>query len=476
MATKIFILIFSTLVLTLAAHPQATSSTAEVVTVYSQNEKFYLRSIPYDNEYPTLRGVTSVYEKGVETPSYTFERGFDSVERESNNLVLSDDGQIIFYVIPWGANEKDEALKSITVYKQGKLVKAYTASEITGCDLTKKRCDLVYSNFREVVDEKLSKLGTRNYRKVLKQGVNEQERFLSDFALFSDSSNFYLVDSNKKLHTFDLLTGGRIESVPFRDAFDKVKGKAKFNKVEIVNPDVPFYPDFPKLQDGSETAQALAKFIGMKAASNVGTTDEKFRLYNIEIEAIIARDGSISIDKIEIEDGLPKDKILDFFKSNKFTLDGLPIVFPKWRYTDYLFFRKSDDNLARKEKSVQEISRREELQKRLIAEKIGERYIPKDLGEAFLELDKELPEIDRKEMAALKTRNDMITYHHGLGTWLRNNWGLWGGSRLQKYFTDKGIGHPDDMSSIVLFYYWDWLKGNKDSWKEWEKNPKQKIF
>jgi hypothetical protein len=476
MATKIFILIFSTLVLTITAQPQATASTAEVVIVYSQNEKFYLRSIPYDNEYPSSRGITNVYEKGHETPLYSFERGFDSVERDSNNLVLSDDGQIIFYVIPWGANEKDETLKSITVYKQGKLVKTYTASEVTGCDLTKKRCDLVYSNFREVVDEKLSNFGSAKYKRVFKPGVNEQEKFLNDFALFSDSNKFYLVDSNKKMHTFDLLTGSLTESLPFHDAFEQIKGKGRFNKVEIVKHSVPFYPDFPKLKDGSETAQALAKFIGMKAASNVGSKDEKFRLYNIEIETIIARDGSVSIDKIEIEDGLPKEKILDFFKSNKFALDGLPIVFPKWRYTDYLFFRKSDDNLARKEKSDQEIVRREELQKRLIAEKIGDQYIPKDLGDAFLELDKELPEVDRTEMAALKSRKDMITYHHGLGTWLRNNWGLWGGSRLQKYFTDKGILHPDDMSSVVLFYYWDWLKGNKDSWKEWEKNPKQKIF
>jgi hypothetical protein len=59
---------------------------------------------------------------------------------------------------------------------------------------------------------------------------------------------------------------------------------------------------------------------------------------------------------------------------------------------------------------------------------------------------------------------------------MRNNWGLWGGSRLQKYFTEKGVGHPDEMSSVILFFYWDWLQGNKDSWKKWETNPKQKLF
>ena len=75
-------------------------------------------------------------------------------------------------------------------------------------------------------------------------------------------------------------------------------------------------------------------------------------------------------------------------------------------------------------------------------------------------------------MTALAKRDDMIAYHLGLGMWMRNNWGLWGGSRLQKYFREKGIGDPEEMSSVILFLYWDWLHGNKEISKEWEKNPK----
>lgn len=79
-------------------------------------------------------------------------------------------------------------------------------------------------------------------------------------------------------------------------------------------------------------------------------------------------------------------------------------------------------------------------------------------------------------MKALKDGKGMIEYHFGLGMWMRNNWGLWGGSRLQKYFTDRGTAHPDDMSSVVLFYYWHWLRGDKEKWKEWEKNPKLELY
>ena len=59
------------------------------------------------------------------------------------------------------------------------------------------------------------------------------------------------------------------------------------------------------------------------------------------------------------------------------------------------------------------------------------------MQDCFIQLDKILPEKDRTEIKNLKSRDETIKYHHGLGVWLRNNWGLWGGSRLQKYFLDK---------------------------------------
>ena len=52
------------------------------------------------------------------------------------------------------------------------------------------------------------------------------------------------------------------------------------------------------------------------------------------------------------------------------------------------------------------------------------------------------------------SESDMIQYHHGFGTWLRNNWGLWKGSRLSLWFNHKGIRHPDDMSGIILRSFW----------------------
>ncbi|MEI8349971.1 MAG: DUF6794 domain-containing protein [Candidatus Omnitrophota bacterium] len=80
-------------------------------------------------------------------------------------------------------------------------------------------------------------------------------------------------------------------------------------------------------------------------------------------------------------------------------------------------------------------------------------YIPKDLEECFKELKTMLQPSLVAEMKA-KPEKEMIGYHHGLGMWIRNNWGLWSDSRLKKYFNNLGIRHPDDMSSIILNSFW----------------------
>jgi len=53
----------------------------------------------------------------------------------------------------------------------------------------------------------------------------------------------------------------------------------------------------------------------------------------------------------------------------------------------------------------------------------------------------------------------MSQYHFGLGMGMRNEWGLWGGSRLAKWFNAQGITHPDDMSGIILHSFWRHLNG-----------------
>jgi hypothetical protein len=85
-------------------------------------------------------------------------------------------------------------------------------------------------------------------------------------------------------------------------------------------------------------------------------------------------------------------------------------------------------------------------------------HIPKNLDECFAELDRMIhPDLIKKMRSEPQT--EMIQYHFGLGMWMRNNWELWGDSRLCKFFNNIGIQHPDDMSGIILNSYWAHLNG-----------------
>ena len=85
-------------------------------------------------------------------------------------------------------------------------------------------------------------------------------------------------------------------------------------------------------------------------------------------------------------------------------------------------------------------------------------YIPLNLEDSFSELKKMLHSDLLKEMKEGSEQN-MVMYHRSLGMWMRNNWGLWGGSRLSKYLNGIGIFHPDDMSGIILHSFWRHLNG-----------------
>lgn len=78
---------------------------------------------------------------------------------------------------------------------------------------------------------------------------------------------------------------------------------------------------------------------------------------------------------------------------------------------------------------------------------------PPDLDSCLVTLEHELSTELQAEMKA-GTETDMIRYHFSTGMWMRNEWGLWSGSRLSRWFNDRGIFHPDDMSGIILTSFW----------------------
>jgi hypothetical protein len=118
---------------------------------------------------------------------------------------------------------------------------------------------------------------------------------------------------------------------------------------------------------------------------------------------------------------------------------------------------------------------------KFITDTIDGVYIPKDLEDCFKQIDSFWS--DSTKLKVKNRTEDEFTgkAHFGFGMWMRNNWRLWGGSRLSKYFNELGIDHPDDMSGIILNSYHRYLNSKeinlneqilkyKEYWKELRRN------
>lgn len=79
--------------------------------------------------------------------------------------------------------------------------------------------------------------------------------------------------------------------------------------------------------------------------------------------------------------------------------------------------------------------------------------IPENLEQCFGTL-KQMFGAEELEKICTGPESNMVRYHHGLGRWLRNNWGLWGESKLKEHLKKIGLWHADDMSSVILDSFW----------------------
>jgi hypothetical protein len=82
---------------------------------------------------------------------------------------------------------------------------------------------------------------------------------------------------------------------------------------------------------------------------------------------------------------------------------------------------------------------------------------PTTLEETFIYLDNIFDDTSKYGFMTLPEDVATSRLHFGLGMWIRNNWGLWKGSKLKQYFLDKGIRNPDNMSGIILTSYHRYL-------------------
>jgi hypothetical protein len=474
-------LIIILLVLCRPLHAQITNSAISITKTWSPNRRFYIQATPYTNEEPSLKGKAEVYNhKGKLL--YKFDRGFNGLREYGNHLAISNDGNTVAYIVAAYPDDKTAGLKTISIYRKGVLIKDFTLAQFTGCDPENERCSLLYSNYEMVVNFKKSHFGTKSYHKVFKDSVSDEEKFLNSRAIDQRDNLVYIVDSKKKTHIIDLEKADTIPGKPFASIYPILKDRPADTLTTYQQFDAP-YPKtkswFPNLANGDATAEVLGKLIGYKPAYVQSQDFFKYHIYRVNIEAYISRDGTIDIQKLTADKKLRLDTISRFFREHKYDVNFLPPGIDKWYFSSFFCgYRNISDSVALAEKQQEQKDMLAERQRRMTLDSINGVYIPRNLEECFTGLDKVLSNAQKKEMKALKNRSGMMNYYMNLGMWIRNNWGLWGGSRLLQYFTDRTTGFgarrpdPEGLSMVILNGYYDWLQGDKNIGTEWEeKNP-----
>jgi hypothetical protein len=219
---------------------------------------------------------------------------------------------------------------------------------------------------------------------------------------------------------------------------------------------------------------ALATALKMKADKNemnkYGTYNhERYKYYPIHAWLRISRKGEVTIIQLNNRGHLPDTELRNAIMSLGYQFPStLPDEIDNWYQEITASIRKSNNKVAAKERKLEKQCEKEELKKRWEADTINGFYIPRNIEECFHQLDTLLCASDRNTIRNYSNREETIDLHLGLGMWLRNNWGLWAGSRLQTYLFKRGLKHPDDMSATILEFYWDYLHGINEQWKAFD--------
>ncbi len=100
---------------------------------------------------------------------------------------------------------------------------------------------------------------------------------------------------------------------------------------------------------------------------------------------------------------------------------------------------------------------RKMYQRRIQREVLYGVYIPKDLADAFNQLNKKIDKESKQKFKNTPEEDASRKLHFSLGRWMIVNWSFYEGSRLSHYLRKLGASHPDDMVQLVIRTYHRYL-------------------
>ena len=93
-------------------------------------------------------------------------------------------------------------------------------------------------------------------------------------------------------------------------------------------------------------------------------------------------------------------------------------------------------------------------------------YIPKDLTDVFVELNRLIDKPSQAKFKAASEKEVVHKLYFSLGRWMTVNWGFYEGSRLSEFLRQLELYHPEDMSRFLITTYHRNLNKSKLDVKE----------
>jgi hypothetical protein len=107
-----------------------------------------------------------------------------------------------------------------------------------------------------------------------------------------------------------------------------------------------------------------------------------------------------------------------------------------------------------------------QYQERIKKDRLNGVYIPRNLDDVLVQLNKLTSEEARQKFRAIPEDAVCKVMHNRLGQWMIANWSFYEGSRLSNYLRSAGVTYPDDMADFLILAYHRHLNGHPVSIKE----------
>lgn len=410
-----------------------------IVTVYSPNGLYYAKSTPAANLDITTLGRTDIYDSRSSQLLYSIPFCLSS-----GKLFVSNDGQYVLHLLNYdfGPQDGPSHTHSFTLYHRDSVFKQLTLREVTGCNNDSSTCRLFYDM-------------ERDWRRPL----TSRDSLVSQTPTFAVGDSVLIFTATHRLACVHL-PSARIDIQPFETlSLEQLQAIPEQRRIETRF-------ESPRNYTDDESEVEFAKRMGM--VTEGGSFSPRYKYYYVRLLLRIDRRGHAEIVNLENRDSLPEAKIRQIVSKMVFDVKDYPDEIEIWHKTFWVSMRKRNEVTAKREGRIVERRRQAEYKRRLVADTIDGIYIPRNLQECFNVLDTLLYTKDRLTIRAQFSRKEMSKFHFGLGLWMRNNWGLWGGSRLNTYMKQRGVYHPDDMSGTILEFYYDHLHSVDSGWRRFD--------